>query len=86
MDRAEQDKLRAECIQNALVRVRPVYGPEVNTKEEQPRIEVNGTRRRCPECGEYLVHGSDFGFDIKPWSCGDEGGWKHFIESGEQDE
>jgi len=85
---------------------------EVNKKEEQPRIEFNGIKMKCPECGEYMVHGyvpeleaftfacercgiaaerpplrpTDFGFDIEPVSIDDEGGWKHFIEQGVDDE
>jgi len=91
--------------------VRPMGEHEVNKKEEQPRIEFNGIKMKCPNCGEYMVHDYvpefeaftfvckrcniaaerpplrptdfDFDFDITPWSFGDEGGWKHFIELGE---
>jgi len=56
MDKAERDELRAEHIRKMLVRAREVYGHEVNKKEEQPRIEFNGIKMKCPNCGEYMVH------------------------------
>lgn len=111
MDKVEKDELVAEYTRKTLARVMEMYGPEVNEKEEQPRIEFNGIKMKCPNCGEYMVHchvpefeaftfvckrcniaaerpplrPTDFGFDITQWSCGGEGGWKHFIEPGESD-